>query len=204
VEGVVSAGRLQEALPRFTGRIRQQAPLYSAVKVGGVPLHRRVRRGEQVEAPWREVEIRGIKLDGFDEEGQEARLTVNCSGGTYIRKLCEDLGEALGSGAYVSELRRTAVGGFRAGDAASLDELEPLPRQELLGGANPAFISCMGALYFLPERELTPGELQAVSHGRPIEGTETGPVRLAAEGRLVAVYGPGDREGSIYPRVILL
>ncbi|GBE57983.1 tRNA pseudouridine synthase B [bacterium BMS3Abin01] len=204
VAGKVSRRQLEDTLPRFTGRLRQQVPLYSAVKIGGVPLHRRVRRGEQVDPPWREIHIRSLRLDGFDEQLQQAELTITCSGGTYIRKLCEDLGKAMGTGAYTLALRRTAVGEFTTGNAASLAELAALPRQSLLGDANPAFISCCGALYFLPVRELSEKELQAVSYGRPIEGTEPGPVKLVVGDRLVAVYGPGETEESIYPRVIFL
>ncbi len=195
--------RLEAALARFRGRIRQRPPAYSAVKVGGEPLYRKARRGEAVAAPERQVEIYRLELEGYDRHQGRAVLDVTCSGGTYVRSLCRDVGAALGCGGYARELRRLAVGRFDVGDALSPRQLEQVPPPEVTGTANTAFISCLGALYFLPVRELDPAEVDAVRHGRPIAGTASGPVRLAAAGRLVAVYGPGDADGLIYPRVVL-
>lgn len=200
---LVNAASLEREIPRFTGIIKQQVPVYSAVKVGGMPLYKRARAGHQVEAPVREVEISGLELVSMNEANQQAVLDVSCSKGTYIRQLCADLGEVLGSGAYAASLRRTAVGELTAGQASTLPQLEALPRASLLTSDNPSFISCLGALYFLPVRELEKNEARAVEFGRAIEGAATGPVRLASEGRLLAIYGPAAEPGLIKPLLVL-
>lgn len=201
--GSIKRFELEAALPQFLGLITQQVPAYSAVKKDGEPLYRKARRGDVFELPTREVEVFSLALAAFDGEKQQAVLEIACSKGTYIRKLCEDIGSALETGAYAAALRRTAIGDHRAGNASSLESLEELPRQSLLTGDNPSFLSCLAALYFLPMREVGQRQLEAVAAGRPIEGGETGPVRLTAGGRLVAVYGPGE-SGYIRPLVVLI
>ncbi len=200
----VSGEALEAILPRFMGTIKQQVPAYSAVKVAGEPLYRKARRGQAVDLPVREVEIRELDLVSFDATSRQAVLDVACSRGTYVRQLCEDIGDALGAGAYAQELRRTAVGDFRVDDALTLEELERLPGDSLFTGADPAFISCAGALYFLPGRKLDESDSRAVTHGQPIAGTEDGLVRLFDSDRLLAIYGPGEKTGLIYPRVVLV
>ena len=199
----VTEAALSGLLPRFTGVIEQKVHRFSAVKVGGEALYRKARRGERVESPVREVEICRLVLDSFDPAAQRAVLTVNCSKGTYIRQLCEDMAAGLGTSAYAVELRRTRIGNFTTGDASSLDELAQLPPESLLSEANPSFISCLGALYFLPVRELDEKEARAVAAGRVIRGNEDGPVRLARGGRLMAIYGSGDNPGELRPLVVL-
>lgn len=203
VGGTVDEDSLRRVLPDFTGVIRQQVPAYSAVKVDGVPLYRKARAGMKVETPVREVEIFNLDLVSFESGRQQAVLDVTCSKGTYIRQLCEDLGAALGAGAYAAALRRTAVGGMSIDQASSVAELESMPRESLLLKDNPSFISCLGALYFLPVRELDENEARAVSYGQPIEGDYTSPVRLARDGGLLAIYGPSGDPGIIRPLVVL-
>lgn len=202
--GSINKAELEAVLPQFQGLISQQVPAYSAVKKDGEPLYRKARRGDVFEPPIREVEVFSLELAAFDIEKQQAVLEVACSKGTYIRKLCEDIGSALETGAYAAALRRTAIGDHHAGNASSLGSLEALPRQSLLAGDNPSFLSCLAALYFLPMREVGQRQLEAVAAGRSIEGGETGPVRLTAGGRLVAVYGPGGEGGYIRPLLVLI
>jgi tRNA pseudouridine55 synthase len=199
----VTEAALRDMLPRFTGVINQQAHAYSAVKVGGERLYRKARRGEPAEAPVREVKIHRLDLDSFDEQAQAAVLTISCSKGTYIRKLCEDIAVGLGTVAYAAELRRFRTGKFGVELAAGLDQLGSLSPESLLTEDNPSFISCLGALYFLPVREVDDMEARAVAAGRAISGNAAGPVRVAREGRLMAIYGPGDNPGQLRPRVVL-
>ncbi|MHB8858675.1 MAG: tRNA pseudouridine(55) synthase TruB [Thermoleophilia bacterium] len=199
----VTEEALRSLLPRFTGVIKQKVHAYSAVKVGGEPLYRKARRGEEVEAPVREIEIGSISVDSFDPLSQRAVLTVSCSKGTYIRQLCEDIAAGLGTAAYAAELRRTRSGEFSVDAAASLEELGDVPREKLLAETNPSFISCLGALYFLPVRELDEKEARAVASGRGISGSEDRPLRLARNGRLLAIYGPGEVSGQLRPLVVL-
>ena len=109
------------ALEEFKGDIQQIPPMYSAVKQGGVPLHRLARKGKEVERAPKKVRILGLELVAFD--GDEARIQVECSAGTYVRVLAADLGERLGCGAHLKSLRRTACGPFRESDAATAETL---------------------------------------------------------------------------------
>ena len=115
---------IEAALRRLTGVIQQRAPIYSALKQGGEPLYAKARRGEAIEAPVREVEVRRIRLLG--REGNQVRLHVECGSGTYIRSLVRDLGEALGCGAHVAVLRRLWVDPFTQPRMWTLEELEAL------------------------------------------------------------------------------
>lgn len=203
VTGRVSREQLLGVLPSFTGTVTQRPHRYSAVKVGGEPLYKKARRGEVAEAPEREITISRLQLSAFDEAGQSAELEVSCSKGTYIRSLVEDMAAALGSGAYATALRRTAVGAFEAGAAIDPDKLDSEQAKRLLTTGNSSFISGFGALYFLPVREMDENEARQVLSGRALPGEATGPVRVASGDRLLAVYGPGE-PGYIRPLAVLV
>ena len=110
---------VKAVLAAFVGTITQVPPQYSAVKVRGKALYKWARKGIRVEPPPREVEIREILLQGI--EMPRVRFTVTCSKGTYIRTLCADMGDRLGCGAALEQLRRTRSGIFRLQDAVRLD-----------------------------------------------------------------------------------
>jgi tRNA pseudouridine55 synthase len=185
--GRVREQQVRDALPGLTGDITQRVPLVSAVKVGGERLYRKARRGEQVETPERRVEVRRLELIEFDESEQLAALEIDCSSGTYVRQLVTDLGELCGTGAYCESLERLAIGAFRVEDAG----------EEVL-------VSLEEALGFLPERPLEPDEAQRVRHGIAVAaagGEEGAPVRLTAQGELIAVAER--RNGSLKPVTVL-
>ena len=115
---------VEAELARFLGRIRQRPPIYSALKQGGEPLYAKARRGEAIEVPEREVQVRSIELLELHE--RTLRLRVECGTGTYIRSIVRDLGEALGCGAHVTALRRLWVAPFRAPSMHSLEALQAL------------------------------------------------------------------------------
>jgi tRNA pseudouridine55 synthase len=115
----VTVERIEQALPRFLGRVEQRPPAYSAIKRGGEALYRKARRGDPVERVARWVVIEAIRLIDFDPVTATARLEVRSGRGMYVRSLAEDLGAALGSGAYLSALSRTAVGPLTLSDAVS-------------------------------------------------------------------------------------
>lgn len=203
VDGEVTEAALADALAGFRGEISQRVPAYSAVKVDGERLYHKARRGETVAAPTRQVWIHQLDLEAFDGGRQQALLRVACSKGTYIRQLAQDIGESLGSSAYCAELRRTAVGDFRVEQAATLEQLEAADPSSLTDpGRAPSFISCFGALYFLPVRLIADNEMNLVLNGRSLEGEASGPVRVAHEERLLAVYGPGRESGRIDAMVV--
>jgi tRNA pseudouridine55 synthase len=118
----VSPEQLKEALLQFTGTIEQVPPMYSAIKRQGVPLYKLARQGKEVEREGREVTIYRLDLLAFD--GSEVRLDVQCSKGTYIRTLADDLGNLLGCGAHVKELRRIRAGAFDESACVTLEQLE--------------------------------------------------------------------------------
>ena len=108
-------------LPQFRGKIQQIPPMYSALKVNGQKLYDLARKGKEVERQPREIEI--IKLECLGFSGNEARLLVHCSKGTYIRTLCKDIGAALGCGGCMAALRRVSAGEYRIDEAVPLDKL---------------------------------------------------------------------------------
>lgn len=113
--------QIDEVVGQFIGQIKQTPPAYSAIKIGGQRAYKLAREGKAVEMPVRTVEIYSLKVINYDYP----RLTIEAavSSGTYIRSLAEDIGQALGTGAYCSALRRTRVGDHYIEDAKSLSDL---------------------------------------------------------------------------------
>jgi len=108
-------------LPRFRGEILQVPPMYSALKVNGQKLYDLARKGREVERQPRPITIHRLELLEFN--GQEARIAVECSKGTYIRTLCKDIGESLGCGGCMASLRRTQAGEYTIADSIPLEKL---------------------------------------------------------------------------------
>ncbi len=124
----VSEERLRQALSGFLGPQEQIPPMYSAVKIGGRKLYELARKGQSVERKPRSIVIHALELISFD--GTEVELVVRCSKGTYIRTLCHDIGQALGCGGCMSDLRRTRAGRFALDDCLTLDEIQQARREE--------------------------------------------------------------------------
>lgn len=117
---------LVEILPVFTGEIEQIPPMFSAVQKNGQRLYDLARKGIEVEREARKVTVYRLELLNFDEETQEGRLLVECSKGTYIRTIIDDIGKRLGCGAVMTELRRTEACGFSLEDSITLDKAKQL------------------------------------------------------------------------------
>lgn len=123
---------IEETLPQFVGDIQQVPPTYSAVKVNGDRAYALRRAGENVKLKPKSVRIDEIELTHYDDETKQLGLRVVCGKGTYIRSLARDLGRALGSGAFLTELRRTRVGDFTVGNCVSFENFrEWLEQQEI-------------------------------------------------------------------------
>ena len=118
----VGEAEVARALERFVGGYDQLPPIYSAVKVKGLPMYKSARAGKPVERRARRVTIHRIDFEGM--RGRDVRFTVLCSKGTYVRTLCADAGRALSVGAHLLSLCRTRVGMFRLEEAIGLSELE--------------------------------------------------------------------------------
>jgi tRNA pseudouridine55 synthase len=129
----VTRSDIEPVLARFTGTIEQVPPMHSALKRDGRPLYALARRGIEVERAPRPVRIERLRL--LELEGDRARIEVDCSKGTYVRVLAEDIGAALGCGAHLAALRRTRVGALtleRAVELAALETMPPAVRCEWL------------------------------------------------------------------------
>jgi tRNA pseudouridine55 synthase len=177
---VVDAGaeRIDEVLGSFLGAQRQTPPMHSAVHVNGRRLYEYARAGEEVERPMREVVIE--VLERLGREGNDLLIRVDCSKGTYVRTLAQDIGSRLGCGAHLVALRRTGVGGFSLDDAVTFETLategEARARARLLP---PESLAAS-----LPRLDATPEEASRFGHGRIIE-------RVFGSAGEVAVYAPG-------------
>ena len=124
---------IEQTLPRFTGRVMQVPPAFSACMVAGDRAYELARRGEQVALAAKPVQIDEIELTAFDPELMQMSIRVACGKGTYIRSLARDIGEALGSGAYLTALCRTRVGDVRIEDCLTFDEFPEWLERELPG-----------------------------------------------------------------------
>jgi tRNA pseudouridine55 synthase len=117
----VTRKEVETTLQAFTGAIEQTPPMFSAIKINGKPLYELARKGIEVDRKPRVVIVRSIEIMEF--KMPYLRLRVSCTKGTYIRSLCNDLGDALGVGAHVTELVRTRIGDFTLENAAAIEEL---------------------------------------------------------------------------------
>src|ERR1035438_2334847 len=143
VEVHLTTGELEAALEPFRGEFAQRPPAVSAKKVDGRRSYELARKNIAVElAP---VGIHVYELTLLEVSGSDARLRVHCSGGTYMRSIAHDLGQALGSGAHLIELRRLASGEFEIDQARTLEQLEALAAEDRLVAA------------FVPAEKLLPG-----------------------------------------------
>ncbi len=124
----VTEAEFRDILPKFTGKIAQIPPMYSAIKVDGKKLYELARAGKEIERKPREITI--FSLDLLEFTGETAKIRVHCSKGTYIRTLCHDIGAALGCGGCMEALRRTAAGEYTLADSVELDTLLNAERPE--------------------------------------------------------------------------
>lgn len=171
----VERGDLERAFAALVGESMQRPPAYSAVKVGGRKLYEAARAGQELEAPARRIRVDAFEVVAFD--GDDVGFVVICSGGTYVRVLLSDVGRALGCGAHLRRLRRTAIGPYRVEDAVATDAVvAPLP--------------LAAAVAHLPRVQLEPDEARAASNGSIL-------APAGVEGPY-AVFGPGERLIGIY------
>lgn len=186
----VDDATLERALARFRGVIEQVPPMYSALKRDGQPLYALARAGQTVERAPRKIEIHALELLG--RQGETLEIRVGCSKGTYIRQLAVDLGAALGTGAHLAALRRTAVGKLRIEDAVTLEALRAQ------GAVALKSMDCL--LEDLPRLDLESREASRFLQGAPValEGGKEGDCRVYGEGALLGVGRLAD--GRLQPR----
>jgi len=166
VESLTDA-RIREVVAGFEGRIQQLPPMYSAVKVGGVPLYKAARAGREVSRQAREVTV--FRLDIVDIQIPNVTLRVACSKGTYIRTLCADIGEKLGVGGHMATLVRERVGPLTVDQALTVDEVESRLEQGALAAS---MLTLDEALVGLPVCTVGAGTAGRVLHGMPVPCSE--------------------------------
>jgi tRNA pseudouridine55 synthase len=208
---------IEAALASLRGEMEQTPPMYSAKKIAGKKLYEHARRGEEVarkavritvkefEARARENELLRLNDDGTCD----LSLRVVCSAGTYVRTLAESVGERLGVGAHLSELRRTRAGQFKIADAITLDRLSEVAQS---GAVEQVLISPDAALAHLPFLDLDAEGAARVRHGidmaieaAMVHGWSTGqPVRMrSADGQLIAVGIYDEDRRTVHPGVVM-
>ncbi len=161
-----SQSELEAAVLKARGPQLQVPTMYSALKYQGQPLYKYARQGITVPREARPIEI--FKFDLLSFDGQDARFVVHCSKGTYIRTLIDDLGETLGSGAYVTALRRIHVGPFNASQMRTEADLVPLNERQDWVGLDALLLPMDQALLGLPELNVTPAQHQRLVHGQTV------------------------------------
>ena len=175
----VTEEQLQAVLPRFTGDILQTPPMYSAVKVNGSPLYKLARQGVTVERKARPVTIHRLELTGKEGE-QDFVLEVDCSKGTYVRTLVEDLGEALGVPATLAGLRRTQAGVFGLEHSHTIEEIQAAKDENRL---EELLLPVETVFAHLPSLTVSPGNTARLLNGAPC-------YRIKAENGVYRLQGP--------------
>ena len=155
----LSPADIDRVLPRFRGDILQVPPMYSALKVNGKKLYELARKGQEVERQPRPITVFELTNLGFD--GTRLSLRVKCSKGTYIRTLCQDIGDALGCGGCMEALRRVRAGEYGIQEAVPLEQLlESETPERYLRGLDTMFAHC-------PAVTLTPNQEKRCRNGNP-------------------------------------
>ena len=182
--------RARDAAARFVGTYRQEAPAVSAIKVAGRPLHARVRKGEEVKPPAREVTVNHIEI--LEASPSEVTLRVSCGKGFYVRALGRDLARALGTVGHLSELRRTRSGSFALDRAVRYELLDRAARGD--DSARGELIGSMATLREAwapgPTVELTGEGARDAAHGRPVslDRTRGLPPRVGPDDTIALLY----------------
>jgi len=208
----VSKELLEDALKKFTGKIKQIPPAFSAVHHKGKRFYELARKGNAVPKKTRTVKIEKIKIFKYYPEASHPRimLDITCSRGTYIRTLCADIGEYLGTGAVLSFLIRTASGPFKLENTITIEEIK-----EKISCKNFDFILPMSMLVqHLPTVEIKPSVLKAIKNGMPIglqylceadKINNRSLVKITCKDELIAIglFNINEKEIIIKPKKVL-
>lgn len=189
---------VRRAALAFVGDIQQIPPMVSAVKIDGRRLHELARQGIEVDRPPRPVTVHALTVDpGPADDDGVFTLSVECSSGTYIRTLAADIGTALGGGAHLRSLRRTAVGPFTLEEAVPLEAVGPEVVRPMIE-----------AVRHLPSTVVDEAGVDAVRVGKVLARTDLGVegdgpwAVLGPDGVLLAVYEPF-RDGTVKPSLVI-
>ena len=182
---------VEKALPQFRGEIEQFPPIYSAIKVNGKKLYEYARKGEEVKIEPRGVNIFKLEIVSFDEEKQTAELLIECSKGTYIRSIANDIGEALGCYGYLIKLLRIKAGRFEIKNALKLEEIDTIEKVSGNLIYPTEYIS-------YPKYELNDIEREKVSHGMSINiSLSNGKIIFIHKNDLIAIAEITDNKAKV-------
>ena len=189
-----------QTLTKFEGEIKQLPPMYSALKHHGVPLYKLARKGISIKRKVRAVTIHKIGLMNFDNN--IAEIDVTCSKGTYIRTLADDLGQELGCGAHIIELRRLQAGVFSIDQCRGSNELENIKESFGLSGLDKVIVPMERAVEKLPEVVLASETARDIRNGQAVsfhELPKSGLVRLYEKENFIGI-GIVNADGEVAPK----
>jgi tRNA pseudouridine55 synthase len=187
----LTADAVAAALDAFRGEIEQVPPMVSAIQVGGRRLHELAREGIEVERAPRRVTISALELEAFTPgPTPTAVLRVDCSSGTYIRTLADDLGRALGGAAHLAVLRRLSVGGFGLDEAVALDAIEADPAGAVLDPVQ--------AVRDLHRVDVDRDLVRAIATGAVLAPDRLAPGQVLPDAVPLAVVGPDGTLLAVY------
>ena len=200
----VSRKAIERALTKFKGEVEQVPPMHSAIKMNGVPLYKLARKGIAVEREPRLVTLYQICLVEF--VNSELELEISCSKGTYIRTIADDLGQELGCGAHVIELRRTQAGVFTEKDSISSEELALEKENRGLDKIDQFLIPMDRAIQDLPEVNLPSITASHVKNGQAVlvrHLPKNGLVRMYEDEQFIGI-GSIDDDGKVAPKRLII
>ena len=204
----VTEADVARALTAFMGEIEQVPSMFSAIKQNGQPLYKLARQGKEVERKSRRVVIKQLELREF-RAGVKPQVDIylECSKGTYVRSLAEDLGKSLGCGAHVSALRRTRAGPFGIEDSVTLNTLEALKSNEKVAEMDALLLPADTALGGLPLVRLSESGGFYIRQGQPVQVPNApcnGMVRVALETGEFLGIGEILDDGRVAPRRLIV
>jgi tRNA pseudouridine55 synthase len=204
----ITEADVSRALTAFRGEIEQVPSMFSAIKQDGQPLYKLARQGIEVERKARKVVIKQMELRAFrGGDKPEVDIYLECSKGTYVRSIAEDLGRALGCGAHVSALRRTRAGPFSIEDSVSMTTLEALKSNEKVAEMDALLLPADSALGGLPLVRLTESGGYYIRQGQPVQvpnAPSDGMVRVALETGEFLGVGEILDDGRVAPRRLIV
>lgn len=198
----ITRADVERLLPQFTGDLMQVPPMYSALKKDGKRLYELAREGIEVERQPRPVTIHQLEILSF--QPGEVELQASCSKGTYVRTLAEDMGEALGCGAYITELRRLSVGPYAGKEMITMEQLQALAEQGM-EQLDARLLTLDTGLMNWPAVELDANSAFYIKQGQPVlvaKSPARGMVRIYDQSRFLGV-GEIQDDGKVAMRRLM-
>jgi tRNA pseudouridine55 synthase len=196
--------KLETACQSFLGEISQIPPMYSALKFEGKALYEYAREGVDIERQSRLVTIADITITEFDQD--VATITVQCSKGTYIRTLAEDIGSALGAGAHLIGLRRIETAGYELADAITIEQLEQKIKETPIAALQSLLLPIDSAIAYLPAMTLNADAAHYLMQGQAVWVSGKiphGEIRLFDENARFLGLGFLQEDGKIAPKRLM-